>query len=81
MRINLLLFASYRDLTGVSELSVDVRDGASAGDALRELRQRDTRFAGLPDRPVVAVNREYAELHAPLSDGDELALLPPVAGG
>lgn len=81
MRINLLLFATYRDLTGVGELSIDVRDGASAGDALRELRQRDARFAALPARPVVAVNREYAELHVRLAEGDELALLPPVAGG
>jgi sulfur-carrier protein len=81
MRINLLLFALYRDLTGVGELTVDVSDGASAGAALRELRLRDQRFGVLPERPVVAVNREYADLDAVLSDGDELALLPPVAGG
>jgi MoaE-MoaD fusion protein len=81
MRINLLLFALYRDLTGVGELDVEVRDGASAGDALRELRARDDRFAALPERPVIAINREYAQLDECLRDGDELALLPPVAGG
>jgi molybdopterin synthase sulfur carrier subunit len=81
MRINLLLFASYRDLTGVGELAVDVADGIDAGAAIDELRQRDARFSGLPARPVIAVNREYALLDAPLRDGDELALLPPVAGG
>jgi molybdopterin converting factor subunit 1 len=81
MRINLLLFALYRDLTGVGELDVEVRDGASAGDALRELRARDGRFAALPERPVIAINREYAQLDECLRDGDELALLPPVAGG
>jgi sulfur-carrier protein len=81
MRINLLLFALYRDLTGVGELTVAVTDGSSAGAALRELRLRDHRFGVLPERPVVAVNREYADLDVVLSDGDELALLPPVAGG
>jgi molybdopterin converting factor subunit 1 len=81
MRINLLLFALYRDLTGVGELTVDVADGASAAAALNELRLRDRRFAALPERPVVAVNMEYAGLDAVLSEGDELALLPPVAGG
>ncbi len=35
----------------------------------------------LPAEPVVAVNREYASLATALRDGDELALLPPVAGG
>lgn len=81
MRVQLLLFAIYRDLTGVDELVVDVADGSSAAAALAALRARDPRFAVLPERPVVAINREYALLDATLRDGDELALLPPVAGG
>lgn len=81
MRIRLLLFALYRDLTGVGELEVDVHDGSSAAAALTSLREHDARFARLPERPVVAVNREYAQLDVRLHEGDELALLPPVAGG
>lgn len=81
MRIHLLLFALYRDLTGISELDLDVGEGSSAGGAIAALRERDARFAVLPARPVVAINREYAQLDEALSDGDELALLPPVAGG
>jgi molybdopterin converting factor small subunit len=81
MRIRLLLFALYRDLTGVGELDIDVRDGSTAAAALSVLREADVRFARLPERPVVAVNREYAPLDVRLNNGDELALLPPVAGG
>lgn len=81
MRIRILLFALYRDLAGVGELDVDVQEGSSAASALSVLRERDLRFARLPERPVVAVNREYAELDIGLNEGDELALLPPVAGG
>lgn len=81
MRIRLLLFALYRDLTGVDELVVDVPDGSSAGAALSALRERDGRFARIPERPVVAINRAYALLDEPLHEDDELALLPPVAGG
>jgi MoaE-MoaD fusion protein len=81
MQVNLVLFALYRDLTGVHELSVDVADGSSAGDVVARLRSSDARFAGLPARPVMAINREYALPEEPLRDGDELALLPPVAGG
>jgi molybdopterin converting factor subunit 1 len=81
MRIQLLLFALYRDLAGVGELAVDAPDGATAGALIAELRARDARFAALPERPVVAVNREYTLLDTTLRDGDELALLPPVAGG
>jgi molybdopterin converting factor subunit 1 len=81
MQLNVLLFAVYRDLAGVGELTVNVADGATAGMALAELQSRDSRFAALPERPAVAINREYASLDTPLSDGDELALIPPVAGG
>lgn len=81
MRIRLLLFALYRDLTGVDELVVDVPDGSSAGAALGVLRERDVRFARIPERPVIAINREYALLDESLHEDDELALLPPVAGG
>ena len=81
MRVHLLLFALYRDLAGVDELTLDLPDGSNAAGALSILRSSDARFARLPQRPVVAVNREYALLDAPLRDGDELALIPPVAGG
>jgi molybdopterin converting factor subunit 1 len=81
MRIQILLFALYRDLTGVRELTVEVAAGTDAFGVLAELRSRDHRFAGLPDRPAIAVNREYVDLGTQLHDGDELALIPPVAGG
>jgi molybdopterin converting factor small subunit len=81
MRIRFLLFALYRDLAGASELELDVRDGADARAAVAQLRARDSRLATLPPRPVIAINQEYAGLDVILRDGDELALLPPVAGG
>jgi MoaE-MoaD fusion protein len=81
MHVKLVLLASYRDLAGVSELEVELPAGACAGDAVALLRSRSAAAATLPARPVVALNLEYASLDAQLSDGDELALLPPVAGG
>jgi len=81
MRVRLLLFALYRDLTGIGELDIDVSEGTTAAAALARLRADDARFTRLPERPVVAVNREYAQLDVRLNEGDELALLPPVAGG
>jgi molybdopterin synthase catalytic subunit len=34
-----------------------------------------------PRSCVVAINREYADAEAPVSEGDEVALVPPVSGG
>lgn len=79
--VRTLFFAAYRDLLGTSELDVRLPAGATVADLVTELRGRGGAYASLPARPAVAVNREYAELENPLASGDEVAFIPPVAGG
>lgn len=81
MQVKLLLFALYRDLAGEGEVMVDVPPGATARAAVRTLRSMGPGFERLPEEPVIALNEEYSDLDADLHDGDEVALLPPVAGG
>jgi molybdopterin converting factor subunit 1 len=81
MTIRTLVFASYRDLAGTDELTVDLAPGSTAGDLVRQLRERGGGWERLPPRPAIAVNLEYASLSTPLSEGDEVALIPPVSGG
>jgi molybdopterin converting factor subunit 1 len=81
MRVRFLLFASYRELAGTDELELELPAGASAADAVVALRAQGIAFARIPAQPVVAVNREYASLTTLLQADDEVALLPPVAGG
>ena len=78
MQVKLLLFASYKDAVGSSELTLELPAGSRAQDAVTILRDRCAR---IPERPVVAINLDYSSLNDVLNDGDELALLPPVAGG
>ena len=80
MRIRALFFATYRDLAGSEALDIDLPAGSTAGDLVVRLRQHGA-LAALPSEPALAVNEEYAPLSIGLSDGDEVALLPPVAGG
>jgi molybdopterin converting factor subunit 1 len=80
MRIRTLLFATYRDLAGADELEIELPGGATAGDLVARLRARPG-LGRIPEEPALAVNQEYASLSTPLSSGDEVALLPPVAGG
>ena len=81
MRVRFLLFASYRDLAGTEELELELLAGSSAAEAVASLRACGPAFSRIPAEPVVAVNREYAPLSTVLQADDELALLPPVAGG
>lgn len=81
MRVRVLLFASYRDLAGTGELDIQLPRGATAGRLIRSLREGGDGLGKLPNEPVVAINQEYATLSTALVDGDEVAILPPVAGG
>lgn len=80
MRIRVLLFAAYRDLAGASELALELPAGATAEDLVTAARRHGD-LHRLPTQPVIAINRRYATLDSRLNDGDEVALLPPVAGG
>lgn len=78
MLVRIRLFAQLRERAGSGELSVELPEGSRVRDALAAPAVASL-ATGLP--LVMAVNREYADADAPLSAGDELALIPPVSGG
>jgi len=80
MTVNVLLFASYADKLGTGSLSLDLEPGATVRDLLARVRE----LAGadrLPHEPLVAVNDRYAKSTQVIASGDEVAIIPPVAGG
>lgn len=79
--VRTLFFAAYRDLLGTESTAVELPDGATVEDLVRALRNRGGAYASLPNDPPVAVNRRYVAADAALESGDEVAFLPPVAGG
>lgn len=79
--VQALFFAAYRDLLGTGSLSVDLPPGATVADLVSMLRSRGAPFSALPAEPAVAVNRAYALPSETLHPGDEVAFIPPVAGG
>lgn len=74
------LFASYREAAGVGQVPLELADGATARDAIRAVL-REHPLVAEGRQLVIARNREYVDADAPLADGDELALIPPVSGG
>jgi molybdopterin converting factor subunit 1 len=81
MQIQILLFASYRDLVGTGETQLDLPSGTSVAGLVDELRGLGGGFEHLPPAPATAVNEEYSPYDRILEEGDVVALIPPVAGG
>ena len=81
MQIHTRFFATYRELMGTAEMEVSLPDGATVEDLVGVLRGRGGDAVDLPVRPAVAVNRTYSRLGQTLVEGDEVAFIPPVAGG
>jgi molybdopterin converting factor subunit 1 len=81
MTIVVRLFAAARELAGRSEAAVGLPAGATVGDLRRELERQFPALAALAERSLVAVNADYAGEESRLSEGDEVALSPPVSGG
>ncbi|MDE3052580.1 MAG: MoaD/ThiS family protein [Gemmatimonadota bacterium] len=80
MPLRVLLFASYADALGASEVDVTLPANATVRDVVAQLRARGG-AERLPPAPLVAVNQRYAGPDTPVSERDEVAVIPPVAGG
>lgn len=81
MKIQLLLFGSLRESVGQSRLEVDLPEGATLADLRGWLAERSEIVEKLGERLAASINMEVADLSDVLEDGDEVAFLPPVAGG
>lgn len=81
MLIRVLFFGVLKEMAGIASDSLELPKGATLADALRHYESRIPRLKELLPSVAVSVNREYAVQDVALSEGDEVALLPPVSGG
>jgi molybdopterin converting factor subunit 1 len=81
LSVTVRLFARYAEVVGQERVEISLRAGATVADLLAALRAQVPQFAGLPTRLLCAVNLAHVLPAHPLRDGDEVAILPPLAGG
>ncbi len=79
--LKLRFFASLKDLTGESEMEVELEGETSVRDVLQQLETRFPRLKKYQSVLLVAVNQEYSDLDSLVSPGDEVSFFPPVSGG
>jgi len=80
VRIHVKYFASFRDITGRREETMDVPDGVTVEGLREHVKEIYERMADR-DQVLVAVNGTFVPLETVVVEGDEVAFFPPVSGG
>jgi molybdopterin synthase catalytic subunit len=81
VQVNVLYFAILRERVRRDREDIKLPPGATVAAARATIAELHPEIASLLSRVQTAVNRAMASDAQTLSDGDELALIPPVAGG
>jgi molybdopterin synthase catalytic subunit/molybdopterin converting factor small subunit len=81
MRVNVKLFGAVREHSGAKDLPLDLPEGSCVSDLRARLAAEIEIVASFGKRLRISRNLELVTDDAPLEDGDEVALLPPVSGG
>lgn len=78
--VSVRLFGKHRELAGESVVSVELAVGGTVADLRRALAGHASLGRSL-EGAAVALNRRYEPDESPVLEGDEVAVIPPVAGG
>lgn len=81
MKVKVLLFASLREIVGSSQSALDIEQGAHVADVWKGLAALYPAIQPHSGTIAYALNGFYAKPDEPVSEGDEIAFLPPVSGG
>lgn len=79
--VQVRLFARLRELAGFELESVEVPPQSTVADVYAAVRQAHPSFQVEQDSVRAALNQEFADWDEVVSDGDEVAFIPPVSGG
>lgn len=81
MTVTARFFAVFRERLGGSRARVEVEPGTTVAGLWEKVTAGRPDVAAMRSITRFAVNGSYAEFHAELHDGDEVAFLPPMSGG
>lgn len=81
MKVHVRLWGGLTEVAGFAEDVLEIEDDATAGDVVSTLEARAPELARYRSHTRIAVNADVVSPEMPLAEGDEVSLIPPVAGG
>ena len=81
MRVTVHFYSYFKDLTGCSETTLDLPQGGSLGDLLKDIAAQFPKLAAMQNSILAAVGVDYQDRGYVLRPNDVVSLFPPVQGG
>jgi molybdopterin synthase sulfur carrier subunit len=81
IQINVKLFAIFQEVFATDELQMQLESGTTVAQVFNRLAAQHPKLEQWRSLTRYAINLNFAEPHTVLSNGDEVALIPPVSGG
>ena len=81
MRVVVRYFAAHKEIAGIAEERLEVPEGTTVAGLLDRVFSIHPQLEGLRRDTVVSLNRGVGTDDIVLTEGDDVALFPPIAGG
>src|SRR5687768_16158720 len=81
IKVRVLFFGAARDAVGHEQIEVELESPVNAAGARTRLLSLHPSLQRFGQSLLLAVNQQYAQSDREISEGDELAVFPPVSGG
>jgi MoaE-MoaD fusion protein len=81
MKVQVRLFARYRETAGRDRVELDLPEGGTVETAWEAVTSRFPSLSAYRPFTLFAVDNDYVGPERPLRPGEELCLFPPVSGG
>ena len=81
MKVHVQFYAQLRDLAGVAKLDVDLRGPATVGEVIEKLYELKPALRAHDQSILVGSGVDFVGRNHVLSDGEEIAIMPPMQGG
>jgi molybdopterin converting factor small subunit len=81
MKIKVQLYAQLRDAAGISTLDVDLRERATIAQLIEQIYEIKPALRAHDKSILVGAGVNFVERDYVLSEGEEIAIMPPVQGG
>ena len=81
MKVHVQFFSRLRDLSGVSDMEVEVPEPITASDLLEILYSRTPALREWDKSILVAAGVEFVDRNYVLKPNDQISIMPPVQGG